>query len=120
MIWASCWFDGYELGYLPVLNPGRCCGKTWLIEFISDLPIMLIVEAESVCEALVVLNNDPEWGDHVYVVHDNDEAGRVFRTQRVQVHGQADCDLPYPVRYHDEGYPDQGIDPRQFAAWRWN
>jgi len=24
------------------------------------------------------------------------------------------------VRYHDEGYPAQGIDPRQFAAWARN
>ena len=31
---------------------------------------------------------------------------------RVQVHGQGDGDLPYPVRYHDEGYPAKGIDPR--------
>jgi hypothetical protein len=39
---------------------------------------------------------------------------------RVTVHGCEDADLPYPVRYHDEGFPARGIDPREFAAWARN
>jgi hypothetical protein len=126
MIRASCQFNGCELNSLPVLNPGRCLGKTWLIELLGDVPILLVIEAATFYDALVVLSNDPDFGQAVYVAHvqndDNpeDESGRVLDTRNVRVHGQGDSDLPYPVRYHDEGYPAHGIDPRRFAMARWN
>jgi hypothetical protein len=44
----------------------------------------------------------------------------VIDLERVTVHGCEDADLPYPVRYHDEGYPAQGIDPRKYAKARLN
>jgi hypothetical protein len=113
VIWASCHFDGIILDYLPVLNPGAARGKTWIIQVLACMPIWVVVEAGSIQEALIVLSNDPEFGDWVY-------AGRVLDTQYVRIHGQADSDLPYAVRYHSEGYPDQGIDPRRFAAWERN
>jgi hypothetical protein len=90
------------------------------------MPIWVVVEAGSIQEALVVLSNDPEFGDWMYVAHvqddDNpeDNSGRVLDTRNVQVHGQVDRGLPYSVRYHCEGYPAQGIDPRRFAAWERN
>jgi hypothetical protein len=62
VIWASLIFEGSELFYIPVLNPGSCEGKTWYVEFVGDVPNRLVLEAESVCDALFVLNNDPEWG----------------------------------------------------------
>jgi hypothetical protein len=126
MIWASCKFDGFDLDYLPVLNPGARIGMTWLIELLGCMPVFVVVEANSIQEALVVLSNDPEFGDRVYVAHvpddDNpeDDSGRLLDTRNVRVHGQGGSDCPYPVRYHDEGYPDQGIDPRRFAAWQRN
>jgi hypothetical protein len=44
----------------------------------------------------------------------------VIDRERVTVHGCQDSDLPYPVRYHDEGFPARGIDPRMYAAARLN
>ncbi len=126
MIWASCEFNGISLDYLPVLNPGASRGKTWLIEILACMPIWVVVEAGSRQEALVVLSDDPEFGDWVYVAHvqddDNpqDDAGRVLDTRNVRVHGKGDRDLPYTVRYHTECFPAQGIDPRRFAAWARN
>jgi hypothetical protein len=110
MIWASCEFDGTYLNFLPVLNPGACRGKTFLIEFDEPLPIFVIVESESVTGAIEVLSDDPEFG----------HGGQYSIAQPVMVHGQVCCDVPFPVRYHDEGYPAEGIDPRQFAAARFN
>jgi hypothetical protein len=126
MIWASCEFQGHDYYYLPVLNPGAFRGKTWLLEVLACMTIWVVVEAGSMQEALVVLSNDPEFGDWVTVAHvqgdDNpeDDSVRVLNTQNIRVHGQADRELPYPIRYHDEGYPAQGIDPRRFAAWERN
>jgi hypothetical protein len=124
MIWASCIFDGSELNFLPVPNPGACKGKTWLIEFVGPVPILLVVEAESVITAIEVLNSDPEWGDLYYVHVQDDEfredSERMLGTQNVRVHGHEDFDQPYPVRYHDDGYPAEGIDPRHYAAAKFN
>ena len=126
MIWASCEYDGCELGYLPVLNPGACEGKTWLIEFLGDVPIRLVVEADSVSEALVVLSNDPDFGEGFCFVHVEDDDSpvdsfpQVPKTQRVRVHGNEHCSCPYPVRYYGEGYPARGINPRQYALARFN
>jgi hypothetical protein len=122
MIWASCKFNGADLGYLPVLNPGACRGRTWLIEFIGDVPIRVVVEAESVSQAIEVLSNDPDFGQGFHFVHvqDDDFPEKRFHqmpfTQRVRIHGREGNDYPYPVRYHDEGFPAQGIDPRQYAV----
>jgi hypothetical protein len=126
MIWASCEIHGHGYHYLPVLNAGACNGKTWLVEILACMPIFVIVEAGSIREALIVLSNDPEFGYWVYVadVQDDDnpkgDSGRVLDTRNVRVHGQGDSDLPCSVRYHGEGYPAQGIDPRRFAAWERN
>jgi hypothetical protein len=117
VIWASCEFDGTDLNFLPVLNPGACRGKTWLIEFIGPVPIWVVVEAESVTSAIEVLNSDPAWGDFHYVQDDHSDDSN---TQPVRVHGQARCEVPFPVRYHDGGYPTQGLDPRRYAAARFN
>jgi len=124
---ASCTFDGFTLAYLPVLNPGRWCGKTWLIELLSDgAPVWVVVEAGSIRDALVVLSTDPDFGRDILVAHvqgDDDpegDCGLVLNTEKVRVHGREHCDFPYPVRYHDEGYPAQGIDPRRYAVAQFN
>lgn len=131
MVWASCEFNGIDLDYLPVLNPGASRGKTWLVEIGGCMPIWVVVEAESVFDAIEVLSDDPEFGHGVHVRDEDlaaypedertyDRRGRVIDPERVRVHGQADSDLPYPVRYHFEGYPTEGINPRLFAAWERN
>jgi hypothetical protein len=131
VIWASCEFNGFDLGYLPVLNPAACRGKTWLIEIGGCMPVWVVVEAESVSDAIEVLSDDTEFGHGVHVREEDlaaypeeerqyDQRGRVIDPERVKVQGCQESDLPYPVRYHFEGCPAQGIDPRQFAAWARN
>jgi len=126
MIWASCKSHGVDLGYLPVLNPGACRGKTWLIDYVGDVPIRLVVEANSASDAIDVLSNDPEFGQDLQFVNVQDDgfseerSGGAFPTQMVRIHGCADCDQPYPVRYHFDGLPPQGIDPRRYAVARFN
>lgn len=131
MISASCEFDGFHLTHLPVLNPGGWCGKTWLIECLGGVPLWVVVEAGSISDAIEVLSNDPEFGNNVHVLeHDlaaypedqreYDRKGRVIDPERVRVHGWDRSDFPYPVRYHDEGFPPKGIDPRRYAVARFN
>lgn len=125
MIWASCWFNDVELGGLPVINPGACGGRTWFVEYTGDVPIRLVVEAETAYDALIVLSNDPEWGETITLcpVDDDDPAiygGKFFVMQDVRVHGDPSSLPPYPVRYHGDGYPQQGIHPRQYALARLN
>lgn len=122
MIWASLVFDGCKLGYLPVLNPGSCEGMTWYVHFLGDVPNRLVVEADSVGDVVLLLNNDPEWGDLVYVAiaeNEGEPEGSPGR-QYVRVHGEAFRDPPYPVRYHGEGYPERGFHTRQYALARLN
>lgn len=118
MLTASCTFDGFNLAYLPVLNPGRWCGKTWLIELLSGVaPVWVVVEAGSIRDALLVLSTDPDFGRDVHVDHEQgDDLGPTLNTENVRVHGREHCDFPYPVRYHDEGFPAQGIDPLRYAV----
>jgi hypothetical protein len=91
------------------------------------MPVWVVVEADSVSDAIEVLSDDPEFGDAVHVrdedlgaypeeEHYYDRRGRVIDPELVTVHGHEDADLPYPIRYHDEGFPPRGIDPREFAA----
>jgi hypothetical protein len=67
VIWASCEFNGFDLDYLPVLNPAACRGKTWLIEIGGCMPVWVVVESETVSDAIEVLSDDPEFGHGVHV-----------------------------------------------------
>jgi len=126
MLTASCTFDGFALAYLPVINSGRWFGKTWLVELLGVAPVWVVVEAGSIRDALVVLSTAPDFGRDILVAHvqgDDDpegDGGLVLNTENVRVHGREHCDFPYPVRYHDEGYPTQGIDPRHYAVAPFN
>jgi hypothetical protein len=33
------------------------------------------------------------------------------------VHGREGTDLPYPVSYHGDGLPAEGIDPHELPEW---
>jgi hypothetical protein len=85
------------------------------------MPIWVVVEAESITSAIEVLNSDPEWNDlHYAHVQDDEFIEDDFGTQTVRVHGSGRNDPPYPIRYHDWGYSAEGIDPRRYAAARFN
>ena len=129
MITASCKFNDHDLTDIPVLNPDGWYGKTWLIELGgTHTPLFLVVEAFSLTDAIDVLSFDETFGHQIHVEACDlaeypekdrcyDSSGQVIDTQRVRVDGRASCDPPFVVRYHGNGMPAEGIDPRQFAAW---
>jgi len=128
-ITASCKFDDHELNDIPVINPGGWFGKAWLVEIGgSYTPLFLVVEADNVSDAIDELGDDPSYGPQIHVPAEDlgdypederhyDGSGRVIDLDHVMVHGQERTDLPYPVKYHAEGLPADGIDPREFPEW---
>ena len=44
-------------------------------------------------------------------------AGRVIDLDHLMVYGQEGSDQPYPVKYHGDGLPAEGIDPRELPDW---
>jgi hypothetical protein len=131
-ITASCKFGDHDLNDLPVLNPGGWCGKTWLIEIGgSYTPLFLVVEADSVSDAIDELSDSETFGHQIHVPDEDladypederqyDGSGRVIDLDWVMVHGEEGTDRPCPVKYHVEGEEAIGIDPRHFAAWQHN
>lgn len=130
-ITASCTFNGHDLADIPVLNPGGWFGKAWLVEIGgSYTPLFLVVEADTLSDAIDELSDDPIYGYLIHVPEEDlgdypeddrryDGSGRVIDLDHVMIHGREGCDLPMPLKYHAEGEP-AGIDPRHFAAWQFN
>lgn len=130
-ITASCKFNGHDLTDISVINPGGWFGKAWLVEIGgSYTPLFLVVEADSVSDAIDELSDDPTYGPQIHVSDDDlgdypederryDGSGRVIDLDWVQVHGREGCDLPYSIEYHVGGEP-VAFDPRRFAAWQLN
>lgn len=130
-ITASCKFGDHDIKDIPVLNPGGWFGKAWLIEIGgSYTPLFLVVEADSVSDAVDELSDDPTFGPQIHVPDSDfgdhpedsrryDGSGRVVDLDHVMIHGRKGCDLPYSIKYHAEGEP-AGIDPRHFAAWQYD
>ncbi len=130
-ITARCTFHGHDLTDIPVINPGGRFGKAWLVEIGgSYTPLFLVVEADTISDAIDELSDDPTFGPQIHVPDSDlgdypederhyDGSGRVIDLDWVMVHGRENCDLPFPVLYHAEG-ESAGIDPRHFAAWQFN
>ena len=128
-ITASCNFQNSHLSDIPVINPGGWFGKAWLLEIGgSYTPLFLIAEADNVSEAIDELSDDPTFGHQIHVLAEDlndypenerhyDGSGRVIDLDWLMVHGQECCDFPYPVKYHGDGLPSEGIDPRDFPEW---
>jgi hypothetical protein len=128
-ITASCQFHGHDLTDLPVLNPGGWFGKTWLIEIGgSYTPLWLVIEADNISDAIDELSDDPTYGHQLHVPVGDlgdypeddrhyDGSGRVIDLDHLMIHGQERTDVPYPVRYHGEGLPAEGIGPREYPEW---
>ncbi len=130
-ITASCMFGDHALTDIPVLNPGNWFGKAWLVEIGgSYTPLWLVVEADTISDAIDELSDNPTFGHQIHVPESDlgdypeddrhyDGSGRVIDLDWVMVHGREGCDLPMPVKYHAEG-ESAGIDPRHFASWQYN
>ena len=127
MITASCEFHGHRLSDIPVLNPNGWFGKAWLVELGgSYTPLFLVVEADTVSDAIDELSDNKKYGHQLHVAESDledypeddrhyDGSGRVIDLEHAMVHGQERSDLPFPVKYHGEGLPAGGIDPRKYG-----
>lgn len=128
-ITASCEFHGQKIEGIPVLNPDGWWGKAWLIEIGgSYTSLYLVVEADTLADAIDELSDNEIYGHQIQVPESDladypederhyDGNGRVLDLDHLMIHGQERADLPYPVRYHGEGLPEGGVDPREYSEW---
>jgi hypothetical protein len=125
---AKARFQGQDLTDIPVLNPGGWFGKTWLLEVGGSYwPLFLIVEADSVTDAIDELAESEKYGFHI-VVADEDLAdypederhysatGKVLDLDHLLIHGQEGAECPFPCTYHSGDLPPEGMKPTDF--WR--
>lgn len=128
-ITAKTTFNGHELTDVPVLNPGDWFGKTWLIEIGGSYwPLFLIVEADSVSDAIDELADNEKYG-HNIVVADEDlgdyaeddrhygPSGQVLDLDHLMVHGDEGNTCPFPCRYFGDGLPAEGTEPTEFGQY---
>lgn len=126
-ITATCKFHGLDLSEIPVVNAGNWFGKTWLLSIGGGFtPLFLIVEADSVSDAISELADSEEWG-HEIVVADDDlgdydpetaeysGSGKIIDTDWLSVHGCEGCAVPFQCRYQGAGLPADGVLPTEFC-----
>ena len=128
-ITASCKLNGHNLTDIPVLNPDGWFGKTWLIEIGgSYTPLFLVVEADSVSDAIDELSDNEVYGHLIHVPDEDlgdypendrhyDGSGRVIDLDHLMIHGLERSDMPFEVNYQGDELPTEGIDPRQLSEW---
>jgi hypothetical protein len=75
LVKANATFHGHKLTDIPVLNPGDLFGKCFLLEIGGSYsPLFLVVEADSVQDAIAELAENTKFGHHIVVP--DDRAGR--------------------------------------------
>lgn len=125
-IMARGTFNGHDLTDIPIINPGGWFGKAWLLEIGGSYwPLFLIVEADTISDAIDELAENEKYG-HNIVVPDADlgdypeddrhysGAGQVLDLDHLMVHGQEGSDCPFPCRYFGDGLPEEGVVPTEF------
>lgn len=125
---ASGKFNGQELKDIPVLNPTAWFGKTWLLEIGGSYwPLFIVVEADSVTDAIDELADDEKYGSNI-VIEDADlgdypeedrhysGSGKVLDLDHLMIHGQEGANCPWPCTYHGDGLPEEGVSPTDY--WR--
>ena len=127
-ITATAKLGDHDLKDIPVLNPGDWFGKTWLLEIGGSYsPLFLIVEADSVSDAIDELADNETYGHNIAVpesdLGDYPEAdrhygasGQVLDLDHLLVHGQERTDVPFPCVYQGDGLPPEGIKPTEFCS----
>ena len=129
LVKANATFHDHKLTDIPVLNPGDWFGKAWLIEIGGSYsPLFLVVEADSVQDAIDELSENTKFGHHI-VVSDEDlgdypederhygPSGQALDLDHLLVHGQEGTACPFPCRYFGgEGLPENGMLPTDY--WR--
>ena len=109
-----------------MLNAGNWFGKTWLVEIGGSYsPLFLIVEADSICDAIDELAENEKYG-HNIVVADEDlgdypedgryysGTGQVLDLDHLMLYGQEGSKSPFPCRYFGDGLPEEGVLPTDF------
>ncbi|HBN74921.1 MAG TPA: hypothetical protein DD473_03685 [Planctomycetaceae bacterium] len=126
-ITANATFNGHELKDLPVLNPGDWFGKTWLIEIGGSYsPFFLIVEADSISDAIDELADHEKYGHHIIVEeadlgdYSEDDrhygpSGQVLDLDHLMIHGEEGSKTPFPCTYHGDGLSTEGVIPTDFC-----
>ncbi len=121
---ANCEFHEKEITSIPVVNPGGWFGKTWLVQVqFSNWPIQLIVEADNISDALDELSDSEQYGNLINVEdkdlddypEDNRHysgSGKVMDLDHIMVYGQEGSDTPFKCKYIAEGFPEDGIEPK--------
>jgi hypothetical protein len=121
-------FAGQEIKDIIVLNPGGWFGKAWLLEIGGSYwPLFLVVESDSISDAIDELASDEKYGHHIVVPEEDlgdypeDErhysgSGLVIDLDHLMIHGQEGADCPWPCTYHGEALPPEGVRPTEF---RW-
>ena len=120
--------NGQELTDLVVLNPGDWFGKCWLLEIGGSYsPLFLVVEADSVQDAIDELADHKKYG-HQIVVNEADlgdypederhygPSGQVLDLDHLMIHGLEGSECPFPCRYFGEDLPEDGVKPTDY--WR--
>ena len=118
--------NGHDLTDIPVLNPGDWFGKAWLVELGgSYCPLFLIVEADSMSDAIDELAEHEKYG-HNIIVADEDlgdypeddrhysGTGQVLDLDHLMIYGQEGSACPFRCRYHGDGLPEEGVVPTEF------
>jgi len=121
-------FGGQELKDIPVLNPGGWFGKAWLLEIGGSYwPLFLIVEADSVSDAIGELADNEKFGHNIVVSPDDlgdypeDErhygpSGQVLDLDHLMVHGQERSECPFPCTYFGDDLPAEGMKGTDFCS----
>jgi hypothetical protein len=118
--------NGHQLNDLIVINPGDWFGKTYLIEIGGNYsPLYLVVEADTVADAIDELADNEQWG-HLITVPDEDlddydpddchfgPNGQVLDLDWLLIHGQEGSACPFPCRYFGDGLPEEGMKPTDY------
>ena len=123
---ACASLNGQKLKDIPVINPGDWFGKTWLIEIGgSYYPLFLIVEADTITDAIDELADNEKFGHNIVVpvedLADYDAetcnygpSGQVIDLDHLMIHGQEASDCPFSCRYIGDGLPKDGMKPTDF------
>lgn len=127
-ITASGTFGGKKLDNVEVLNPAGWFGKCWLLEVGGSYwPLFLVVEADSVSDAIDELAESEKSGHHIVVPPEDlgdypeDErhygpSGQVLDLDHLMIHGQEGAECPWACTYHGDDLPPEGMRPTDF--WR--
>lgn len=125
-ITAKAVFNGHELNDIPVLNPGDWFGKCWLVEIGGSYwPLFLIVEADSISDAIDGLADNDKYGHQIVVANEDlgdypeddrhyGPSGQVLDLDHLLVHGLEGANCPFPCRYFGDGLPGEGVSSLDF------